>query len=123
MTYYVHNVPGRLRVKIPSVKGRPMRIRQVREALEALEGIEGVTVNDVTGSVVVHYDEDFLGSRQILRALQETGYLDISRISMNQKDALPKFSTAGAAVGKAVFGWALGRALKDTSLSFLTVLV
>lgn len=45
-------------MKIPSAKGNPELLRQISETFAAIPGIEQITVNPVTGSVVVHYDAD-----------------------------------------------------------------
>jgi hypothetical protein len=53
-----HQVPGRVRMKIPSGKGNPELLKQVSETFAVIPGIEHVTVNPVTGSVVLYYDTD-----------------------------------------------------------------
>ena len=53
-----HQVPGRVRMKIPAGKGNPELLQQVAECFTAIPGIERVTVNPTTGSVVMHYDVD-----------------------------------------------------------------
>jgi Heavy metal associated domain 2 len=53
-----HQVPGRVRMKIPSAKGNPELLKQVAETFAAIPGIENVTVNPATGSVVLHYDTE-----------------------------------------------------------------
>ncbi len=53
-----HQVPGRVRMKIPSGKGNPDLLRQVADAFGQIPGIERVAVNATTGSVVLHYDAE-----------------------------------------------------------------
>lgn len=53
-----HQVPGRVRLKVPSVKDNPDLIEQIKQMFHAIPGIEEVTVNETTGSVVLHYDTD-----------------------------------------------------------------
>ena len=53
-----HQVPGRLRMKIPAGKGNPELLRQISETFGAIPGIEEITVNPTTGSIVLHYDVD-----------------------------------------------------------------
>jgi len=53
-----HQVPGRVRMKIPAGKGNPELLKQISETFGAIPGIEQVTVNPTTGSVVLHYDTD-----------------------------------------------------------------
>ncbi len=53
-----HQVPGRVRMKIPAGKGNPDLLKQVSETFAVIPGIEHVTVNPTTGSVVLFYDVD-----------------------------------------------------------------
>src|SRR6516164_5592882 len=53
-----HQVPGRVRLKIPAGKGNPELLKQISGAFGAIPGIEEITVNPITGSVVLHYDAD-----------------------------------------------------------------
>jgi hypothetical protein len=53
-----HQVPGRVRMKIPAGKGNPELLKQIGEVFGAIPGIEHITVNPTTGSVVLHYDAD-----------------------------------------------------------------
>ena len=53
-----HQVPGRIRMKVPSVKTNPELAEQLKQTFAAIPGIEEVTVNPTTGSVVLHYDID-----------------------------------------------------------------
>lgn len=53
-----HQVPGRVRMKIPAGKGNPELLKQIIEVFGAIPGIDEVTVNPTTGSVVLHYDAD-----------------------------------------------------------------
>jgi hypothetical protein len=53
-----HQVPGRVRMKIPAGKGNPELLKQISEVFGAIPGIEEITINPATGSVVLHYDTD-----------------------------------------------------------------
>jgi hypothetical protein len=53
-----HQVPGRVRMKIPAGKGNPELLKQVSEVFGVIPGIEEVVVNPATGSVVLRYDTD-----------------------------------------------------------------
>jgi Heavy metal associated domain 2 len=53
-----HQVPGRVRMKIPSAKGNPELLEQMKQTLSVIPGIEEVIVNPATGSLVLHYDTD-----------------------------------------------------------------
>jgi len=51
-----HQVPGRVRMKVPAAKGNAELLEQIGEAFAAIPGIERISVNPATGSVVLHYD-------------------------------------------------------------------
>jgi hypothetical protein len=53
-----HQVPGRVRMKIPSAKGNPELLEQMKQTLAVIPGIEEVIINPDTGSLVLHYDTD-----------------------------------------------------------------
>jgi hypothetical protein len=53
-----HQIPGRVRMKIPAGKGNPELLKRIGETFAAIPGIEEVTVNPATGSIVLHYDSD-----------------------------------------------------------------
>jgi hypothetical protein len=53
-----HQVPGRVRMKIPAGKGNPELLKQISEMFAAIPGIEEIVVNPATGSVLLHYDTD-----------------------------------------------------------------
>jgi len=61
-----HQVPGRVRMKIPAGKGNPELLKQISDTFGVIPGIEQVTVNPTTGSVILHYDaerhDEFHGS-------------------------------------------------------------
>jgi hypothetical protein len=51
-----HQVPGRIRLKLPAGKQNPELLEQIKTTFEAIPGIEEVTVNPTTGSIVLNYD-------------------------------------------------------------------
>jgi hypothetical protein len=53
-----HQVPGRIRMKIPSAKGDPALLEEIQKTFSVIPGIEQVEVNPATGSVVLKYDAD-----------------------------------------------------------------
>lgn len=123
MEYYVHHVPGRLRVKIPELKKRPGRIQKVKEALLLYGGIEKIQHKRATGSVVIRYDPDMLEARRILDALSSHQMFDENRVVSQQQKERRTGEKAGQAVGRFVLSWALGRILSANGLSFLAALV
>ena len=56
--HVAHQVPGRVRMKIPSAKGNPELLEEMKQTLSVIPGIEEVIINPATGSLVLHYDTD-----------------------------------------------------------------
>lgn len=119
MAYYVHNVPGRMRVKIPSLKKRPNRCLDAQRAFTDVDEIDRVSVNPATGSVVVHYNPNAVKPQHILDILAEKGYIDDKTPGAYNSSPVKASTKTRHAVGKALLGWALGKALEPTGLSFL----
>lgn len=53
-----HQIPGRVRLKVPKAKENPELIEQIKQMFSVIPGIEDVTVNPTTGSVVLCYDTE-----------------------------------------------------------------
>jgi hypothetical protein len=51
-----HAIPGRVRLRIPGIKGKPALAREIEKQLAGFPVIRRVEVNPVTGSVLVAYD-------------------------------------------------------------------
>jgi copper chaperone CopZ len=122
MEYYVHHVPGRLRVRIPALRRNPGRAADV-EGLLDIEGVDSLSVSHLTGSVVVTFNDDRVSTGRLLGILKENGYYDGSR-RITCDDKIRRASgRAAAKVGRAVFGYALGKTLEANGLSLLAALI
>ena len=53
-----HQVPGRVRMKIPAGKGNAELLKQISDVFAVIPGIEEIVTNPTTGSVVLRYDAD-----------------------------------------------------------------
>jgi hypothetical protein len=53
-----HQVPGRVRMKIPAGKGNADLLKQISDVFAVIPGIEEIVVNPTTGSIVLNYDID-----------------------------------------------------------------
>ena len=72
---YVHALEGRLRIKIPEVKGAPLKACEVERHLIQSPGVDEVSANPTTGSVLILYNSRLIGQEELLFALQEIGCL------------------------------------------------
>jgi Heavy metal associated domain 2 len=61
-----HAMPGRIRLKLQSVRGDPDRATAIEETLAAVEGVEGVAANSLTGSVVIEYAYELRSEADLL---------------------------------------------------------
>jgi hypothetical protein len=55
MSYYLHDVPGRLRIKTPFIKGNEKLAKHVERFLEQINGIVSITTNPLTGTIIMVY--------------------------------------------------------------------
>jgi copper chaperone CopZ len=123
MGHYLHNVPGRLRVKIPQVKGDEARAEAVRRMLLTIEGVSDVRVNTVTGSILVEYDPDRVNHREFLEALREGELFDASKAVTNDQYIYAASLKAGKILKKALVGTLVDKALEGSAFSLLTALI
>ena len=85
MSYYVHDIPGRLRVKSPLIKNNETAAAAVAELLKGVNGVDSVHVNLTTGSCLVSYCPKTTNNCAIIGALQDEGYFDLSRAMTNDQ--------------------------------------
>jgi hypothetical protein len=123
MSCYVHEVPGRMRIKIPSMKRNPRVASEIRALLKKVTGVGTVSVNMVTGSVVVQYDRGSVRSDTILSFLSREGHIDLHNVVFNEPYVESTFSKVGIVVSKALLGYALDRAFQGTPLAVLTAFI
>jgi len=67
----VHALPGRVRLKVPKVKGNQALARQAEKKLAQVPGIKQVEAKANTGSLLLHYDVEDLCAEVSLGALEE----------------------------------------------------
>jgi hypothetical protein len=72
---YVHALTGRLRLKIPGLKGNAMQAQAIENQFNLMVGMEEVCANPLTGSLLFIYDPYLLSQEEIFAALEELGYV------------------------------------------------
>jgi hypothetical protein len=70
---YLHVLDGRIRIKIPAIKGSAMRAAEVAEGLLHVQGITHVKANHLTGNVLILFNADTVTSEHILGLLRRRG--------------------------------------------------
>ncbi len=123
MSYYVHQVPGRLRIKSPSIKNNQTEAVVVENLLKDMEGIKSTSVSTLTGSVVVNDDSRMVSDQMIISRLTDLGHFKPAQAKTNDEYIQGAFSTAGEIVWKAFFGSFVDVALAGTPISFVSVLM
>jgi hypothetical protein len=123
MRYYVHDVPGRLRVKIPLLKGNQSQADEIQRMLIGVGGVRNTSFNPLTGSLIVVYDPESLASEKILDLLKERYQLDDAKALSADKFIQNMASKVGEAISRAAFSWAMGQVFEASGLSLLSVLV
>ena len=123
MSYYVHDIPGRLRVKTPIVKGDPDTAEDIQKLLEAVVGVDSTAVRTLTGSVIINYDSKTIDSETILDILNRKGYFDGSKVQTKEDYLETAVTRASGLIGKALLGLFLEKAFEGSALSLLTVLI
>lgn len=123
MSYYMHNVPGRLRIKSPVIKNNKTVADELKKSLSMLYGVATVDINLTTGSLLVNYNSKLVKQMDIVDILQRKGYFDASKAATNDEYLHRAASKAGAVIGKSIFSTFAGMVLKETPLSFLAILI
>lgn len=123
MSYYIHNVPGRLRIKTPLIKKNQSIAEDVQNLLRPLIGISSTSVNLTTGSIVINYDHKIITSKEIVNTLNYAGYFDLSKAITNDEYIKTAAASMGQVVVKTLFGTFIESALEGSALSFIAILV
>jgi copper chaperone CopZ len=85
---YLHVLDGRLRIKLPQVKGSPQRALAVEQLLLGLDGVTDVTANPTTGNVLVLFTSAVIGQHDIFAALHKSGCLSANHTAAPSQKSL-----------------------------------
>ena len=121
MSYYVHNIPGRLRVRSAQLKHHNCNATNLCTVLKTMDGVETTELNKKSGSLIVHYDPSQLTADDILYMTHKAGCLDkiVSRAAQSQSSN----TKAGAMIGNAIFGTVVKKSLEVSMFSLLKLAV
>lgn len=72
---YLHVLDGRIRIKVPEIKGLPSKASALEEALQRIPGVTEVKANPVTGNILILFESGTTGHEQILETIKKHGYL------------------------------------------------
>jgi len=122
MSYYIHQIPGRLRIKSPLLK-RSQHGRGAEILLARIEGITAVTVNPLTGSMVIEYAPCQVDAAEIIDLLTREDYFDQTKAMTNDQYIHAKVARTGRIVLGAVSGAFVETALANSPLSLISILI
>ncbi len=77
-TDYLHALEGRIRIKVPEIKGCPTKANELERQVQWHSGIHSIKANPTTGNVLIYYDTQQTAQNKILQTLYELGYLQQS---------------------------------------------
>lgn len=123
MSYYIHNVPGRIRIKSPAIKKNKNVADELKKILSTMNGIATVDINLTTGSLLVNYNAKMASEKEIIGVLQRKGYFDTSKAETNDEYIHGAARKAGNIVGRAVLGAFVQEALQGSAFAFLAILL
>jgi Heavy metal associated domain 2 len=75
----VHHIPGRMRIRMPSLKDLSTSTKQMNDLLLPVEGLRQVDFSPITGSVLLHYDPELHDSfpQQLTKYVRSTMGLNL----------------------------------------------
>ena len=114
-----HHVPGRLRLKVSSIKGHPQRARSLENWLLALDGVYSATANPLTGSIVVTYDVAGLSASMILARLEMAGCALVGEAQYGR----PQLAKVGVSLGDRLLDKILDVALERSATALISALI
>jgi heavy-metal-associated domain-containing protein len=88
--YVHHYVPGRLRLKIPAVKGEAAELRDISSAIAKAPGINQVEYNPITGSILIEYSPAYYKN---LNALESGLSGSVTQIVLNNNSRHARVGT------------------------------
>ncbi len=123
MSYYLHNVPGRLRVKSPLLRRNDAAGDEVKKTLSLIPGVAAVDFNPVTGSLLINYNHKTTRHEDIVGLLERKGYFDRAKATTNEGYLHAAAEKTGRVIGKAALGIAVEKALEGSALSLISLLI
>ena len=89
----VHSLPGRLRMFLPLLKriGSDAEIpaELISEIIDAIPGVERLSVNALTGTILIEYDRSFLSEKHIVSVV-----ITLGKTAITYRDRLTEIDPA-----------------------------
>ena len=76
--YYIHYVPGRIRIQTPNLHENSSNAQQFERFMKGVMGIAAVETHALTGSAIIHFDEKKINCEQIIGILETNAYFSLA---------------------------------------------
>ena len=76
-TGYYHKLDGRIRIKVPEVKGSPVMADVLESQLAKLNGVAHVQANSLTGYVLVIFDYQVISHYHVFAVINDIKCLNV----------------------------------------------
>jgi hypothetical protein len=119
MMHYIHSVPGRLRIKIPLLKRNAFELGKIQVALRETRGVNRIRVDQLTGSVIIHYNPGLVQLKALLEFMRKRGFIEDTRETRKSSASQEFFTTFVQEVGRSL----LSSTLQGSGLSLLAILI
>ncbi len=83
MEYYVHHVPGRLRIQTPFIHNNEDNAQTLCAYTRGLTGVTSLEAHALTGSVTIHYDVRHVSCEKLLCLLEKQGWFSLIHAKTN----------------------------------------
>lgn len=123
MGCYFHELPGRIRIKIPQLRRNSEALAKVDKHLRAERGVRSTYVNTLTGGIVVNFDPNALHSDTILSIIEREAGLPRLKILRSEQYVDRALREASQSVASMALGLFLNRVLQGSSLEILGVII
>ena len=120
MKDYIHDTPGRLRIRIAAVRGNTSLGNQIEDLLTNIWGITGVSVRTTTGSIIIKYDPQILNANRILNFLADHGHIEMTSLSAIYPSLQTAVYRATEVLIKEALSLAAGKVFHASYVSILT---
>lgn len=85
MEYYVHHVPGRLRIQMPFIHLNEDNARILYDYIRSITGVTSIESHVLTGSVTIHYDPKCVNCEKLLCLLEKKGWFNLMHAKNNDE--------------------------------------
>jgi hypothetical protein len=123
MTNYIHHVPGRLRLKTPSVKRNEQQARLARHHLQSMSGILAADVNTLTGSIVIRYATEQVDATAILNSLEALGLYKPQAVAPRKAVSLNAKRTSSTSFSDKVVSKVIETVVERSAVALIAALI